>query len=78
MLIGDHEPMIGGGQVSVPLAWSCFLIRILVTGYQAWLNMKSLSVLKLSVFKHIPFPSFIRQSFYPDVLSNIEVPLKFM
>jgi hypothetical protein len=64
-------------KLNVPLAWSCFLIRILVTGYQALPNVKSLSVLKLFVFSHIPFPSFTRQS-YPDVLSNIEVPLKLM
>lgn len=66
-----------GAKLSVPLAWSCFVIHILVTGYQALPNVKSLSVLKLFVFNHIPFPSFTRQS-YPDVLSNIEVPLKVM
>jgi hypothetical protein len=38
--------------------------------------MKSPSMLKLFLFRCVSIPSFASRSIYPDVLSNIEVPIK--
>lgn len=47
-----------------------------VTGYEAQLNVKPLSLLKFSMFNHISFVSFTRESMYSDVVSDIRLPLK--
>jgi len=51
-------------------------VNILVTRYQAQLNVKPLSLGKFSMFNHISFVSFTRESMYCDVLSVTRLPLK--
>ena len=50
--------------------------NMLVSGYQTWLSVKPPSMLKLFLFTCISIPYFAFSSSYPDVLSNIEVPIK--
>ena len=66
-----------GGESQVPalLCPAFTFIHMLVTGDQAWLSTKSLSLLKLSLFSCILIAYFASASNYPDVLSNIEVPI---
>jgi hypothetical protein len=59
--------------------WSADCLVLFLVQCQARLNMKPLSLLKLFVvFSHISFVSCTRQSMCPDVLSNVEVPLKLL
>jgi len=44
-------------------------INVLVMGDQAWLSMKSLSLLKVFLFRCISIASFTKWSTYPDVRS---------
>ena len=53
-------------------------INMLVIGDQAWHIMKPQSLLTLFLFRCISVASLTRQSVYPDVMSNIEVPVKLI
>jgi len=71
--------MVGGwSQVLTLLSPHITFINNLIIGDQAWLSMKSLSLLKVFLFRCISIASSTRQSTHPDVLLNIEVPLKLM
>ena len=71
--------MIGGwSQVPALLGPYITFINNLVIGDQAWLSMKPLSLFKVFLFRYISVASFTMRSTYPDVLLNIEVPLKLM
>jgi hypothetical protein len=59
-------------------AWSCFLIERLVTGYQAWLNMKPLSMWKLFVYIRIGIVCSTKRFIYPYFKSHSGVPRKSM
>ena len=71
--------MVVGGWSQVP-AWRGPLtfISMLVTGDEPWLSMKPPSLLTLFLFGCISFASFTRRSTYPEVPSDIEVPVKSM
>lgn len=72
--------MTVGGWSQVPALLSPHITSInnLIIGDQAWLSMKPLCLFKVFLFRCISVPSFTRWSTYPDVLLNIEVPLKLM
>jgi len=72
-----HWPMgtVGQGQVSALPEPAFWLDNMLVTGYQAWLDVKPLSLLKFSLFSRILITS-LTQYIHPVVLSNTEILLK--
>jgi len=72
-----------GGQSHAPGLLSLYFtfINMLVIGDQAWLSMQPASLIKLLLlflFMCISVASFTSQSSCPDVLSNIETPVKLM
>lgn len=66
------------GRVKCWLCFAMFLVSMSVTISQALFNIKPPSLLKLFAFCRISVASFMRQSIYSDVLSNIEVPMKWI
>ena len=69
-----------GGHSQVPTLHRPALtfINMLVMGDQAWLSMKPPSLLQLLLFRCVSTASCTRRSTCPDVLSNIQLPLKSM
>jgi hypothetical protein len=72
-----RDKRVGGrSQVPALLGPAVTSINMLFTGDQAWLSMKPPSLLKLFLFRCISIYYFANSSSYPDVLFNIEVPIK--
>jgi hypothetical protein len=72
-----RDKKVGGrSHVPAPLGPTFTFISMLVTSDQAWLSTKPPSLLKLFLFRCISIVSIASRSSYPDVLSNIEVPIK--
>ena len=72
-----RDKKVGGrSQVPAPLGPAFTFIIMLVTSDQAWLSTKPPSLLKLFLFRCISIASFASRSSCPDVLSNIEAPIK--